>query len=123
VISEIDALEIRTPLLRLQSSLLSIRRRAPIECQGIDVITDRVLLWPSGGIGRRTGLKIPCPVRDVRVRAPPRPFARGRETVGRETVSRETVSRETVSRETVSRGSGRQQTPHARRAAKRLPAA
>ena len=30
--------------------------------------------WPSGGIGRRTGLKIPYRVTGVRVRSPPRPF-------------------------------------------------
>ena len=33
-----------------------------------DVYTSR--LRPNGGIGRRTGLKIPCPVRDMRVRVP-----------------------------------------------------
>ena len=32
--------------------------------------------WPSGGIGRRTGLKIPYRVTGVRVRPPPRPLGR-----------------------------------------------
>ena len=36
--------------------------------------SDRLsLAWPSGGIGRRTGLKIPYRVTGVRVRAPSRP--------------------------------------------------
>ena len=35
----------------------------------------RCVFRPSGGIGRRTGLKILCTVRYVRVRSPPRPIA------------------------------------------------